>query len=96
MIMIMVKMDVRIAGDIACVSARMESTDAKSAIGHLSLMTTCRLSGRGKAHQAFLVALTDAKKRTNLHNFCNVVFATQRQRWRGLGGLHKVHKKTHV
>lgn len=60
-IMIMVKMDVRIAGDIACVSARMESTDAKSAIGHLSLMTTCRLSGRGKPHQAFLVALTDAK-----------------------------------
>lgn len=49
-IMIMVKMDVRIVAVIVYVSARMESTDVKSAIGPQNLMTTCRSSGRGKSH----------------------------------------------
>ncbi|MML56855.1 hypothetical protein D7N80_26980 [Salmonella enterica subsp. enterica] len=52
-IMIMVKMDARIVAVIVYVSARMESTDVKSAIGHQNLMTTCRSSGRDKPHQVF-------------------------------------------
>ncbi|OHK36447.1 hypothetical protein A7S80_25325 [Salmonella enterica subsp. enterica serovar Mbandaka] len=52
-IMIMVKMDARIVAVIVYVSARMESTDVKSAIGHQNLMTTCRSSGRDKSYHVF-------------------------------------------
>ncbi|ECI2262985.1 hypothetical protein AHY55_00995 [Salmonella enterica subsp. enterica] len=52
-IMIMVRMDARIVAVIVYVSARTESTDVKSAIGHQNLMITCRSSGRGKPHLVF-------------------------------------------
>ncbi|MEZ7213886.1 hypothetical protein ACBC55_05880 [Klebsiella spallanzanii] len=68
-IMIMAKMGARIAAAIVYVSVRTESTDAKSAIGRQSLMTTYRSSGESRQSKVFLVAFADAKKRTNLHNF---------------------------